>query len=479
MNITLNKTDNVNGVIAIEIEKQDYAEKVENELKRFRQKASIPGFRPGKVPAEIIRKMYGKSILADELNKLVSDELFKYIRENNLEILGEPLPNETDQKTIDFDKDETFEFKFDIGFAPEFDLPLSAEDELTYYTVKLEDDLLKQQLEAYKTNYGTYQSVDEPALETDLLKGTLTEFEDGAPKENGLIIENAILMPSYVKDEEIKKSLTGVKVGDKIVFNPKKAYDNNEAEVASLLQTTKDNIKDVNSDFEFEVKEITRYQEAEMNQELFDKVLGPGVVNSEEEFAEKVAESLNNQFKPDSDNLFMREVRKLFLEKLKDVQLPDAFLKRWLWASNEKKTQESVEEEYPQMMEDLKFLLAKNKIVKRLNIEIKSEDVQAKAEEVAKAQFAQYGMSNLPAETLKSYVNSMLSNENTVRNIIQNIEDEKVIDWVKQTVKVIDKEISTKELNELFTAEEEHNHSEEEHHHDHSSETETETEKEA
>ncbi|OPZ11533.1 MAG: trigger factor [Bacteroidetes bacterium ADurb.BinA261] len=248
--------------------------------------------------------------------------------------------------------------------------------------------------------------------------------------------------------------------------------------MASLLQTTKDNIKDVNSDFEFEVKEITRYQEAEMNQELFDKVLGPDVVNSEEEFAEKVAESLNNQFKPDSDNLFMREVRKLFLEKLKDVQLPDAFLKRWLLASDEKKTQESVEEEYPQMMEDLKFLLAKNKIVKQLNIEIKSEDVQAKAEEVAKAQFAQYGMSNLPAETLKSYVNSMLSNENTVRNIIQNIEDEKVIDWVKQTAKVIDKEISTKELNELFTEKQQIS-SEEEHLHDHSSETETETEKEA
>ena len=355
---------------------------------------------------------------------------------------------------------------------------MSTDDELTYYTVKLEEDLLKQQLEAYKTNYGTYQSVDEPALETDLLKGTLTELENGVPKENGLIIENAILMPSYVKDEEIKKSLTGVKVGDKIVFNPKKAYDNNEAEVASLLQTTKDNIKDVNSDFEFEVKEITRYKEAEMNQELFDKVLGPGVVSSEEEFAAKVAESLNNQFKPDSDNLFMREMRKLFLEKLKDVQFPDAFLKRWLLASDEKKTPESIEEEYPSMVEDLKFLLAKDRIVKQLNIEIKSEDVQTKAEEVAKAQFAQYGMSNLPAETLKSYVNNMLSDENRVRNIIQNIEDEKVIDWVKQTVKVIDKEISTKELNELF-AQQEHNHSEEEHHHDHSSETETETEKEA
>ncbi|MDR1518100.1 MAG: trigger factor family protein, partial [Dysgonamonadaceae bacterium] len=201
MKVSLNKTDNVNGVIAIEIEKPDYQEQVEKSLNQFRNKANIPGFRQGKVPKGIIQKMYGKSILAEEINKLVSNELYTYIKDNELNILGEPLPNESDETPIDFDKDEKFEFKFDIALSPEFELTLNKKDKLTYYSVKVEDDLLNKQLDACKENYGTYQKVEAAALETDLIKGTLTETENGTPKEGGQVIENALLMPSYVKDE--------------------------------------------------------------------------------------------------------------------------------------------------------------------------------------------------------------------------------------------------------------------------------------
>ena len=451
MKVTLNKTNNVNGIIAIELEKPDYQNNVDKSLNQFRHKANIPGFRQGKVPKGIIQKMYGKSILAEEINKLVSNELYKYIKDNNLNILGEPLPNEEEQKTINFDKDEKFEFKFDIALAPEFELSLNKKDKLTYYNVKLEDDLLAKQYDAYKQNYGTYKKVDSEALDTDLIKGKITEIDNGEPKENLLEIENGIIMPSYIKDEETKKKFVGAKMGDSIVFNPKTAYDNNVAEIASLLQISKDDVKEVNSVFTFEIQEITRYQEAEMNQELFDKVLGEGVVSSEEDFKSKVAEMLSNQFRPATDNLFMKSARKLILEKLKDIEFPDAFLKRWLLVANEKNTEESIETDYPKIAEDLKFHLSKEKIVKEQDIKIENTDVEAFAAEVAKAQFAQYGMSNVPADIFENYVKRMLDDQNTVRNIYDQVVENKVMDWLKQTVKVNEKNISSKDFEKLVS----------------------------
>ncbi|MDO5664863.1 MAG: trigger factor [Bacteroidia bacterium] len=453
MKVTLNKTDNVNGIIAIELEKPDYQENVDKSLNQFRQKANIPGFRQGKVPKGIIQKMYGKSILAEEINKLVSNELYKYIKDNELNILGEPLPNEEEQKTIDFDKDENFEFKFDIALAPEFELPLNKRDALSYYNVKLENDLLDKQYDAYKQNYGTYKKVEEKAVETDLIKGKITEIDNGEPKENLLEIENGIIMPSYIKDEKTKKKFVGAKVGDSIVFNPKTAYDNNEAEIASLLQITKDDVKEVNSDFTFEIQEVTRYEEAEMNQELFDRVLGEGVVSSEEDFKLKISEMLNNQFKPAADNLFMKSARELILKKLKDVEFPDAFLKRWLLVANEKNTEETIENDYPKIAEDLKFHLSKEKIVKDQDIKIENTDVEAFAAEVAKAQFSQYGMSNVPADVLENYVKRMLGDQNTVRNMYDQVVENKVMDWLKQTIKVNEKEISSKDFDKLLSKE--------------------------
>lgn len=461
MKASLNKTNDVNGTIVIELEKTDYQERVEKSLNQFRQRANIPGFRQGKVPKSIIQKMYGKAITVDEINKLVSEEVSKFLRENDLKILGAPIPDESEEKQADIDKDEILTFYFDIALTPEFDLSLNKKDKLTYYSVKLEEELLQKQLDAYKQGYGTYQSVKDPAQETDLIKGMLTETENSVDKENGLVIENAILMPSYVKDEEIKKNFIGSKVGDSIVFNPRKAYDNNDAEVASLLQTTKENVQDIDSDFRFDIQEVTRYKDAEMDQELFNKVLGEGVVSSEEEFRTKIAEMLKNQFKPNADYLFIREARELILKKMKDVVFPDEFLKRWLLSSDEKKTPESVDEDYPKILDDLKFHIAKEKIVETNDIKIESQDIEALATEVAKAQFAQYGMSNVPADVLQNYTKSLLEKEETIRNLYDRVTENKIVDWLKATVKINEKEISSEDFNKLLKEDqEEHKHHE-------------------
>ena len=453
MNITLNKTDNVNGVITVEIEKADYQEKVDEALNRLRHQVNIPGFRQGKVPKGIVEKMYGKTVLADELSKILNDELFNYIRDNDLHILGEPLAVENEENKIDFEKDENFTFSFDIALSPEFELSFTHEDKLTYYHITLDEDTLQDQMNAYLSNYGTYEAVDEPALEDDLLKGTLTELENGEPKENGMVIENAIIMPLYVKDEETRKQLIGAKVGDKIVINPKKAYDNNEAEIASLLQTTKDKIGEIDSDFSYEIKEITRYKKPEMNQAFFDKILGEGAVSSEEEFKSKIHDLMNTQFISYSEYLFMRDLRNLILEKMKEVQLPERFLKRWLLESNKDATAESIEKDFPRILDDLKFSLAKDKIIKEQGIEVKNEDVEALANETAKIQFIRYGILNVQDEFLGDYIKNMLSDEKTINELYQQTINRKIIEEVKQAVDVEEKEITSKELSDMLEKE--------------------------
>jgi trigger factor len=460
MKSTLNKTDEVNGTILIELEKADYQEKVDKSLNQFRQKAEIPGFRQGKVPKSVIQKLYGKSVLIDEINKIVTEEVSNFVRENKLKILGEPLTDISEDKQVDLDKDETFKFYFNVGLTPEFDLPIGKDTEHIYYSVDLEEDLLDKQIDSYKQNYGTYLKIEEEAIETDLIKGTLTEVENGEVKEDGKVIENAILMPSYLKDETVKSDFVGSKVGDSIIFNPKKAYDNNEAEVASLLQTTKEEIKDINPDFKFDIKEVTRYKEADLNQELFDRVLGEGAAATEEDFREKIKEELEKQFKPNADHLFIHEMRDIIVGQIKDVKFPDEFLKRWLLESSENRTEEQIEEDYPKILEDLKFHIVKQKIIEDNEIKIEFKDIEALAAEVARAQFAQYGMTNLPADVLQNYTKSLLEKEESIQNLYEKATEDKVIDWLKENITVIDKKVSSKEFNEIMTA---HSHSHSEH----------------
>ena len=329
MNVSQQNIDDINAIISIDIVKADYSDNVEKTLRSYRQKANIPGFRKGMVPMGMIKKMFGKSILAEEINKQVSEKLFGYIRENNLNILGEPLPDESQEK-IDFDNQEDFTFKFDVALAPKIDVNISKDDQIDYYQLQVNDDMVQKQIDAFASRFGTQIQVEE-AGEKDMLKAKLTELdENGQVKEGGVSVSSTILSPVYFKNDEQKTKFAGVKVGDKVIFNPYASSDGSEAELASMLRIEKEKAADMKSDFEAEILEITGFKPAEMNQEFFDNVLGADKAKTEEEFRAQVKEMIAGQMVGESDYKFGIDARKAIEEKVGEIVLPEAFLKRWL-----------------------------------------------------------------------------------------------------------------------------------------------------
>lgn len=449
MNVSLKNIDAVSGIVKLEIVKADYAEQVEKSLRNFRQKANVPGFRKGMVPMGMVKNMYGKHVLVEEVNKLVSDKLYNYIRESKLNILGEPMPNESEQQPINFDTQEDFEFCFDIAIAPEINIELSKNDKLPYYQVDIDEEMMSQQIDAYTSNFGTYDKVDE-VEEKDMVKGTVAELENGSPKEGGIVVEDAVLMPAYMKDEAEKAKFVGAKVNSVIVFNPNKAYEGAEAEISSFLKVDKEAVAGITGDFSFEITEITRHKNAELNQELFDKVFGEGVVNSEEEFKNKIKEALTDQFTPQSDYKFLLDAREVLVQKAGELKFADDMLKRWLVATNENTTAEKVEEDFPKIIEDLKYQLIKENLVKTNNLKVEDADIENFAKRVAQAQFAQYGMLSVPEEVLANYAKDMLKNKQTLQNIIDRAVEEKLAAWLKGQVELDVKEVSVDEFNKLF-----------------------------
>ncbi len=455
MNVSLTNTDSVNAILQIGVAKADYQEKVESALKTFRKKANMPGFRPGTAPAGMVKKMYGKSILAEEINKLVSESLYNYIQENKLNVLGEPLPNEEKQQPIDFSAEGDYDFYFDIALAPEIKLNLTKKDKISYYAIDVADDLVDKQIESYKANYGKYDKVEEGAKETDLIRGVIAELEDGKVKEGGIYVEAGIIMPSYMKDVEEQAKFVGSKAGDVIVFNPGKAYEGNEAEIASLLHIDKSAVETVAPEFQFTITEVTRYQEAGLDQDLFDKVFGAGTVKDADEFKAKVKETIANQFAPDSDYKFLLDAKELLEKKTSDLQFPDAFLKRWLLATGKERTAESLDNDYPKIIEDLRFHLIKEQIAKDNDIKIQNDDMKAIALQATRAQFAQYGMMNLPDEMLENYANDMLKNKENARNLLDRAMENKIIEVLKTKLGVEEKTISLDDFRKFFEKEEE------------------------
>lgn len=451
MNISLKNNDAVSGIVKLEIGKADYAEQVDKSLRNFRQKANVPGFRKGMVPMGMVKKMYGKHLLVEEVNKLISDKLFGYIRENKLNILGEPMPNQTEQKEINFETQEDFEFCFDVAFAPEIKIELSKEDKVPYYQVAIDDELLNKQVDAYRANFGTYDKT-EVVEEKDLVKGTIAELENGSPKEGGIVVEAAVLMPSYLKGEAEKAKFMGANVNTVVVFNPSQAYEGEgaDAEFASLLKIEKEAVAALTSDFSFEIKEITRHKDAEMNQELFDKVFGEGVVSSEEEFKNKIKDALLEQFNPQSDFKFLTDARDLLVERVGELTFADDLLKRWLVAANEKNTAETIDQDYPQIIADLTYHLIKENIVKENGLKVEDADIESFAKRVAKAQFAQYGMLSVPEDVLVNYAKDMLKNKQTLQNIIDRAVEEKLAVWLKDQVELEVNEVSAEEFGKLF-----------------------------
>ena len=450
MNVSLKKNDDaVSGIVKLEIVKDDYAGLVDKSLRSVRQKANVPGFRRGMVPMGLVKKMFGKQVLVDEVNKLVSESLFNYIRDNGLRVLGQPIPNMTEQKPLDFDKDENFEFCFDVALAPEIHIELSKEDKLPFYQVIVDDEMVNNQVQSYRENFGSYDKVEE-VEEADILKGTVAELENGAPKEGGIVVEEVILRPSYLKNEEEKAKFIGAKVNTVVVFSPNKAYDGAEADIASLLKMDKENVAGIDADFSFEIKEILRHKDAELNQEFFDKIVGENAVSSEEEFRGKIKESMTEQFAPQSNFKFLTDARDMLEAKVGELKFADEVLKRWLQVANENSTREKIDEDYPRLVKDLKYQLIKDELVRRNALRAMDDDIEQFAERVAKAQFAQYGMMFVPGDVLKNYATDMLKNKQTLQNVAERVIEEKLAEWLKEQVELEVKEVTADEFGKLF-----------------------------
>lgn len=450
MNISLENIDKVSAVLTINLEKADYADKVEAALKNYRKKANVPGFRPGQVPMGLLRKRFGRDITAEEVNKLLGEKLYGYIKENDLKILGEPLPCEDRQQNIDFDTMEEFSFAFDIALAPEFKAELTADDTVDYYDIQVDDKMIDGQVRMYAQRAGSYEKVD--AYETkDMVKGLLAELdENGNTKEGGVQVENAVLLPEYFKNDEQKAIFAGCKVNDVLVFNPNKAYDGHDTEIAALLKINKEDVPAMTSDFSYQIQEITRFKEAELNQELFDQVFGKDVVKTEEEFRGKIKEVMAAQFVADSDYKFILDVRAYLMNKVGKLEYPDAFLKRFMRVSNPKKDEKFVEENYDKSIEELTWQLIKEQLVKAYNIKVEKEDLVETAKNLTKIQFAQYGMINVPEEMLENYANEMLKKQEQVESLVGRSIESKLSAELKNVVKLNKKSVSVEDFNKMF-----------------------------
>lgn len=450
MNVSFQNIDKVSALLTVKLEKADYQEKVDKSLKTFRQKAQIPGFRKGMVPMSLVKKMYGKSVVAEEVNKLLSEKVYDYIKSNNINMLGEPMPNEEKQQVIDFDTMDDFEFVFDIALAPEFKAEVSSSDKVDYYTIEVTDAMVDNQVKAYTQRNGKYEQV--AAYEdNDMLKGLIAELdENGNTKEGGIQVEGAVLMPSYMKNDEQKAIFANAKVNDVLVFNPNTAYDGHAAEIASLLKIEKEAAAEVKSDFSFQVEEITRFVSGELNQEIFDQVFGEGVVKTEEEFRAKVKESIAAQFVADSDYKFLIDVRKVLTDKVGKLEFPDALLKRVMLVNNKDKGEEFVNENYDKSIEELTWHLIKEQLVKENDIKVEQDDVINMAKEATKAQFAQYGMLTIPDDILENYAKEMLKKKESIDGLVNRVVETKLAAALKGKVTLENKTVSMEEFNKMF-----------------------------
>lgn len=450
MNISLENIDKVSAVLTIKMEKADYAERVEKALKDYRRKASLPGFRPGQVPMALLKKRFGKEITAEEVNKLLGEKLYAYIKDNKLNILGEPLPSEGRQQNIDFDTMEEFSFAFDIALAPEFKAELGAEDTVDYYDIQVDDKMVDNQVKMFAQRGGSYETVDsyEPK---DMVKGLLAELdENGNTKEGGIQVENAVLLPEYMKDDEQKAIFNGCKVNDVVVFNPNKAYGGHDVEIAALLKIKKEDAPAMTSDFSYQVQEITRFKDAELNQELFDNVFGKDEVKSEEEFRNKIKGIMAEQFADDSNFKFFLDVRTYLMNKVRKLEFPDAFLKRFLRVSSASRGEKFVEEDYDKNIEGLTWQLIQDQLVKAYDIKVEREDLVKTAKNLIRIQFAQYGMINLPEELLNNYADDMLKKEKDVESLFNRSVENKLAAALKDVVTLNRKEISVDDFNKMF-----------------------------
>ena len=450
MNVSMQNVDKVSALLTVNIEKADYQEKVEKLLKKYRQQVNMPGFRKGMVPMSLIKKQFGKSAMAEEVDKLMQDAVNNYIRENKVNMLGMPLPNDEKMQTIDFDTQENFEFVFDIALAPEFKAEVSEQDAIDFYTITVSDEMVNSQVDMYAQRAAKYEKVEEYA-DRDMVKGLLAELdENGNTKEGGIQVEGAVMMPSYMKNDEQKAIFATAKVNDVLVFNPNVAFEGNEAELSSLLKIKREEVAEMKSNFSFQIEEITRAVPAALTQELFDQVFGEGAVSSEEEFRGKIKEGIAAQFLADSNYKFLLDARTYLMNKVGKLEFPDALLKKIMLMNNEDKGESFVEENYEKSLEELTWHLIKEQLVEAFEIKVEQADVLEMAKENTRMQFAQYGMMSIPEEMLENYAKEMLKKKENVEGLVNRAVETKLAAALKGKVALNNKEVSMEEFNNLL-----------------------------
>ena len=448
MKVSFENQDKVNGLMTIIVEESDYKEKVEKSLKDYRKQANIPGFRKGMAPMGLIKKQYGEYLKLDAINKVVGEELYKYIKDNKINMLGEPLPS-AKQEAQDLEKEPPYTFYFDIAVAPELKVELTSKDKLPYYDIKVDDATVDKQVDIFASRTGQYVKAEE-YQKNDMLKGDLRELDEkGNTKEGGITLEAAVMMPEFIKVEDQRKLFDNAKLGDVIVFNPRKAYPDNDSEIAALLKIKREEVAEHEGDFSYQITEISRFEKAEVNQALFDQIYGEGEVKSLEEFRTKIAEGIKEQTVTDCDYKFLLDVRSYLEGKVGKLTFPDEILKRVMLLNNKERGEEFVEKNYEASIQQLTWHLIKEQLVEANKVKIEDKDVREAAKETARIQFAQYGMVQVPEEYVDNYVTEMFKKKENVDAFVDRDIDLKLIEALKKVVTLETKEVTLDEFNKI------------------------------
>ena len=450
MKVSFENPDKINGLLTITVEEADYKNEVDQTLKDYRKKANVPGFRPGQVPMGMIKRQYGGAVKMDAINKIVGEQINKYITDNKINMLGQPLASEA-QQPQDLEKEGPYTFIFDIAVAPEFEIELTSKDKIDYYDINVDDALIDRQVEMFASRLGKNVDVEEYA-DGDVIKGDLRELDKkGNTKEDGLTVEAAMVMPEYIKAAAQKKLFKGAKVGDIITFNPRKAYKDSDAEMAALLKIEKDKLAEHEGDFSYQITNIQRFENHAIDQELFDQTFGKDQVKDEKAFRAKIAEGLKGQLEMDSDYKFLQDVRKYAEEKVGQLIYPDALLKRMMKENNKEKDQEFIDKNYDASIKELTWSLIRNRLSEKAQVKVNDEDVRNAARETARVQFAQYGMNNVPDEYVNNYADELLKKQESVQQFVDRAIDLKLIEAFKKTVKLNKKSISLDDFNKMMS----------------------------
>jgi trigger factor len=444
MNVIRQDVDALNAVLKVQVTPADYQNKVKNSLEKYRKTAKIPGFRPGHIPMALVQKQYGKSVLAEELNKIVNDALYGFITENKIDILGNPIPKEGVEVVGDFDKPADFEFEYEIGLSPNFEIPLNAKSKFDYVKVKIDDKLVDKQLEDLRRRYGKLISADSVG-ENDLVLAQFVELNEDESIQEGGIMHSSTISMEFIEDKKVKNAIVGKVKGDQVIVDPA-TVSRGGKDTAAMLGVSEEELPNVSNKFKMTINEIKHMEMAELNQELFDRLFGEGAINSEKELRERIAKDLDGMFANDSDRLLTRAVFDDLLENTK-VTLPDSFLKRWIKVSNEKPiTDEQINKDYDNYAKGLKWQLIQSSIFKNNDIKLDNTEVIEFTKGLLVNNYAQYGIPAPEDKELTASAYQVLQNKEEAGRIYDMMAEQKLTQFFKATVKLKDKEVSYDEF---------------------------------